>query len=183
MTFLYLFAMFRMKFMFNKKINIMKYTVLGLTAIVASAIGLQYQFNTDWVITAMSIAVGFFLFGKVAWAYSFLQGYGVGLKKGAVITVTIIMVIIGALILAINYSGYQMLKENMLSAGANTMQLSLTMASAYIVVILYWIFYARKAYFYGSEYEARCELKYQKGYPDNIVEEKIVELKKLGIIK
>ncbi len=160
----------------------MKKVIFGLTAIVASAIGLQYQFDTDWVITAMSIAAGFFLFGKVAWAYSFLQGYGVGLKKGAVITVTVIMVIIGALIGSITYSGYQIIKD-MPSAGANTMQLSLTMASAYIVVILYWIFYARKAYFYGSEYEARCELKYQKGYPDDIVEEKISELRELGIIK
>ena len=158
----------------------MKKTIISIILIAVAGIALQFKLNTDLMMTAFAVTAGWFVFGKISLCYRFFQGHGVGLvNKKALATLIVMLVIIGSIIGGLIYSAYNMF-DFVDSAAANIKHLSLLMAVGYVVAIAYWPLYAKQAYYYGSEHDARAELE-EKGYGD-IIEQKIATLKKTGYL-
>ncbi len=131
------------------------------------------------IFAAMYPIVKFFLVGAQ------MTGHGVGLIKkgplpllGLTTVATICELLILGVIIFLVVVAYQAPE----SLGFEKVKVfSVSLLFSFIMSMLYWRFHAYYETWYGSEYDARIEFQ-KKGYAAEIVEERIEELKRKGIL-
>ncbi len=142
----------------------------------------------DWI---FSLMVGFItsilMSIKLAMATMIIPaGHGVGIVKKGKLSVlglpnsaVIMFSIILLLILALNY--ITITYNYSFETFTRIRMFSLSMLFGFILSICSWRFHTYYNTWYGSEYDARLEFK-NKGYDDELIENKITKLKKQGIL-
>lgn len=154
----------------------------GTIAVLCVAISVFYQMDTFGF--ALSIAIGWFCYGKLAFAMSFTQGYGVkgtktvaGMPMWLAAFMTMIATVIG-LLLTTTY------QPTGLSAGtiANLRVVGWSAAIGLATVICHWYSYGRRAYYYESEYSIRVQCAARGDSPES-TDATVADFRSHGIIK
>ncbi|MFH1089848.1 MAG: hypothetical protein V1716_05505 [Candidatus Uhrbacteria bacterium] len=154
----------------------------GTVAMLCIAVSVFYQMNV--VGTALFVTLGWFCYGKLALAMFFMQGYGVRRVRtvfGMPLVIVVFVIAIAGIITFLLATTYQ--PSTLLSGTiANLRAVGWSAASGVATAVGHWYFYARRAYFYQSEYNIRVECG-ALGDPPEVTEAVVARCRSLGIVR
>ncbi len=161
------------------------FSILGgfvTVATLCTAVSVFYQM--DIMGTAIAVTLGWFCYGKLVLAMSFTQGYGVKQVRtilGMPLVIAAFVVAIATVIGLLLTSTYQ---PSELQPGtiANLRMVGWSAASGVATAIGHWYFYARRAYFYQSEYNIRVECA-DRGDSPEVTKATVVRYRSDGIVR
>lgn len=159
-------------------------TLGGLVTVAVLCIVISVFYQMDAIGFAISIAIGWFCYGKLVLAMSFMQGYGTknmttiaGMPSLIAAFVVAIATVIG-LLLTTTY------QPSELSSGtiASLRMVGWSAATGLATVIGHWYSYGRRAYFYESEYSIRAQCA-ERGDSPEATNTTVADFRSHGIIK
>lgn len=153
--------------------------------VTALCVATCVHYRLDTFSIALCVTLGWFVYGKLAIAMSFTQGYGV--KKGVMTVLgiplvlftfmaVIVCLVIGFLMLIYEPSTLQP------ETSANLRAFGWSAASGAATAICHWYLHARREYFYESEYNIRAQCQ-ERGDGPKAIEEMIADCRKRGIVR
>ncbi len=171
----------------SPRVLIMKnfFSFLGSFAtITILCLAVSVIYRMDAFSAALFTSVGWFCYGKFVLAMSFTQGYGVkGMKTvlGMPLFIAALLTIVGSIVaslLMMTYRPSTLLPETI----ANLRAFGWSAASGVAVAVCHWYSYARRAYFYQSEYNIRVECKDRNDSPE-VTKATVARYRSIGIVR
>lgn len=153
------------------------------TALLCAAVSAFYRMGV--ADAPLYIIFGCFVYGKLALAMIFVQGYGVkkgvkmvlGMPLGLAVFIAAISCIIGYL-LWLTYQPSPLHPQTIV----NLRVFGWSMASGVVTALCHWYFYARQEYFHEGEYGIWAE-GFKRGDSPKAIGEVVAHRRSLGIIK
>lgn len=159
-------------------------TLGNLVLVAALCLAMSIHYQMDGFGIAFSLAVGWFVYGKLVLAMSFTQGYGVkGMRTiiGMPVGLAMFVILIGTIVTLLLMTAYQ---PTTLSAAtiANIRTIGWSAAVGVGTAVFSWYSYGRQAYFHESEYNIRAECRDNGDSPD-VTEATVARHRANGVIQ
>ena len=147
---------------------------------------LSFVYEVGLAMSFVSVAVGLFVYGKIALCYTMFTGHGVGIVQGRKlaglpVAFVSILSVLGALIAGFLLCTYEAEASLLPQTIANLRIFGWSANVGFAIALLHWFSWARAAYSQGSEYDARQELE-AKGDSPEVIESKIRKLRTGGVL-
>lgn len=158
--------------------------VTAIIAISCSVIASIYL-KSDMIGPVGSTMIVLFIYAKFTLAMFYTQGWKVFSRKtilGMPRILFVFYIILGILLVSMYITSRQLVDQGFSDSSAkNILGLIIPASAALIGTFCMWYAGFGEWMGTGSEYDARTQFK-AKGYSDELIEQKVVELKNLGII-